>query len=30
MEARKDKLRSLLKKDSPFFREVQEECKNQD
>jgi len=29
MEARKDKLRSLLKKDSPFFREVQEECKIQ-
>jgi hypothetical protein len=29
MEARKDKLRSLLEKDSPFFREVQEDCKIQ-
>jgi hypothetical protein len=29
MEARKDKLRSLLKKDSLFFREVQEESKKQ-
>src|SRR5210317_935499 len=29
MEAHKDKIRSLLEKDSPFFREVQEECKKQ-
>ena len=29
MEAHKDKLRSLLEKDSPFFREVQEECEKQ-
>jgi len=29
MEARKDKLRSILKKDSPLLREIQEECKIQ-